>query len=88
MRIRADAAREAAPFAEHFYHWGNDVAFTARLKRLGWSLECVPAARVWRDGLALRSPDKRRSAQLRLKGLVDFCLRRFGPPGEQSTRKA
>jgi hypothetical protein len=22
------------------------------------------------------------------KGLVDFCLRRFGPPGEQSTRKA
>jgi GT2 family glycosyltransferase len=128
MLIRAEAARVAAPFAEHYYHWGDDVDFTARLKRLGWALECVPAARVWqhigypsehlvqrnwlevinrnaprhllarellrvsywtlRDGLAPSSPDARLSARLRLRGLVDFCLRRFGPPGEQSTRKA
>ena len=43
---------------------------------------------IARDGLAVRSPERRHSARMKLKGLLAFTLRRFGAPSAPSTRKA
>lgn len=117
--LRADAARAVGPLAEDFYYWCDDVDLALRLGRLGWGLECVPAAVGWQElssppwylatrntlGLIARNgprrmlarellrtlywlardavrPGDRSRATLRprVRGLVDFCRGRWGPP--------
>ena len=119
--MRADAARAVGPLPEHFYYWADDVDLALRLGRLGWCLECVPAAVAWQElgsppwylatrntlGLIARNAPRRLLARElvrtlywlardavrpgarprntlrpRMRGLVDFCLGRWGPPPE------
>jgi rhamnopyranosyl-N-acetylglucosaminyl-diphospho-decaprenol beta-1,3/1,4-galactofuranosyltransferase len=126
--VRAQAAEEVGPYPRQYWHWGDDAHFSLEMRKRGWSLECVPGAKVaqhfgtpsedlrqrnwleviyrtaprrvvvrelartamWivRDGVAIKSPDRRRSARMKLRGLRDFALRRFGSPSVPTTRKA
>jgi GT2 family glycosyltransferase len=42
--FRAEAARQAGPLTEAFYHRDGETELTIKMKALGWELECVPSA--------------------------------------------
>jgi GT2 family glycosyltransferase len=119
MLMRSEVARQAGEMSEKFYYWQEDVDYTLRINRLGWRVECLPAAVAWEDfgrppryiwtrnrlllvarnapkrfiarelarqlywiGRDAISPPDGSRAELwpRFRGVVDFCLCRWGPP--------
>jgi len=42
--LRADAATAAGPLDERYFLYFEDAEYCTRLRRLGWRVECVPAA--------------------------------------------
>jgi GT2 family glycosyltransferase len=126
--VRTEAAREVGPFMQDFYHWGEEADFTIRMRRKGWRLECVPAARnrqhltphpspylvqrnsleiirrnapkralirelvrafyfIAGDAVSVGAPERRTTARVRARAVIDFALRRLGPPPQLTTRK-
>jgi rhamnopyranosyl-N-acetylglucosaminyl-diphospho-decaprenol beta-1,3/1,4-galactofuranosyltransferase len=126
--VRMEAARDVGTFMQDFYHWGEEADFTIRMRRKGWRLECVPAARnrqhlsphpspylvqrnsleiirrnaprralirelvrafyfIAGDAVAVGAPERRTTARIRSRAVIDFVLRRLGPPPELTTRK-
>ena len=49
LLLRASAGKAAGPMPEHFHYLYDDIDQTLRVGRLGWRLECVPAAVIWQD---------------------------------------
>jgi GT2 family glycosyltransferase len=47
MLIRADAVRDVGFFDERYFLYFEETDYCVRLRRKGWNIECVPAARAW-----------------------------------------
>ncbi len=122
MLMRTEVARQAGEMSEKYYYWMEDVDYTLRIGKLGWRVECLPAAVGWQDfgrppGYiwtrnrllliarnapkrfvprevarqlywigrdAVNPPDgSRQELWARFRGVVDFCLGRWGRPSDR-----
>jgi GT2 family glycosyltransferase len=125
MLMRSEVARQVGDSCEKFWYWSEDIDYALRIGKLGWRVECVPAAVGWqsfgdpppyietRNHLmliarnapkrfvvrelvrrvywlgrhAISPPDGSRDDLLpRMRGVVDFCLGRGGPPPASVSR--
>lgn len=119
MLMLSDVARQVGEMSEDYYYSFEDVDYTLRIGRLGWRVECLPAAVGWQDFdvhppyietrnrlllIARNAPKRFIARELarqvywigrdaisppegnrddlwpRLRGVIDFCLARWGPP--------
>jgi GT2 family glycosyltransferase len=70
LLFRREALRAGGPLDEDYFLYYEETAYQLRLRRLGWRVECVPAAVAWqRPG----SPPKR----LYVRNML-LCLERTG----------
>lgn len=49
LLLRSRAARQAGMFDESYFLYFEETEYLLRLRRLGWSVECVPAAVAWQE---------------------------------------
>jgi GT2 family glycosyltransferase len=49
MLLRSDAVREAGRLDERYFLYFEEAEYLLKLRRLGWSVECVPAAVAWQE---------------------------------------
>jgi len=47
LLVRREAWGQAGPFDEHYFMYCEEMDFCCRLRRRGWAVECLPAARAW-----------------------------------------
>jgi GT2 family glycosyltransferase len=47
--VRAAAVRDAGPLDEGYFLYFEETEYLLSLQRLGWSVECVPAALAWQE---------------------------------------
>lgn len=47
--MRAEAVRATGRYHEDFYYFFDEPDYHLRMRKLGWRLECVPAAAGWTD---------------------------------------
>jgi GT2 family glycosyltransferase len=49
MLLRSDAIAGAGAFDESYFLYFEETEYLLQLRRLGWSVECVPAAVAWQE---------------------------------------
>jgi GT2 family glycosyltransferase len=47
--LRSDAVREAGMLDEDYFLYFEDTEYLLKLRRLGWLVECIPAAVAWQE---------------------------------------
>ena len=47
--VRAEAVREAGMLDEDYFLYFEEAEYLLKLQRLGWAVECVPAAVAWQE---------------------------------------
>ncbi len=47
--MRAEAVERTGRYPEHFFYFFDEADYHVRMRRLGWRLECVPAAAAWQE---------------------------------------
>lgn len=47
--MRADAVERTGRYPEQFFYFFDEPDYHLRMRRLGWRLECVPAAAAWQE---------------------------------------
>ena len=47
--MRADAVERTGRYSEQFFYFFDEPDYHIRMRRLGWRLECVPAAAAWQE---------------------------------------
>jgi N-acetylglucosaminyl-diphospho-decaprenol L-rhamnosyltransferase len=47
--LRSDAIRDAGMLDEDYFLYFEDTEYLLKLRRLGWLVECIPAAVAWQE---------------------------------------
>jgi N-acetylglucosaminyl-diphospho-decaprenol L-rhamnosyltransferase len=68
--LRSKAVREAGPLSTAYFMYFEESEYLLRLRRRGWSVECVPAAVGWQEPRMLTFP-----LEFRIRNRLRFLAR-------------